>query len=394
MKKTVGALVGVLACSPLMLALPVVIVGAGNASATAASCPPGGAQGVDSSAVAAQVESILKGSSPMSAPNVAGLDKPDEQIPNAKTIQATGVAMRIPLRGQIVALATALQESGLRNINYGDRDSLGLFQQRPSQGWGTPAQIMQPVYASTKFYEALQQVSGWQSMTVTQAAQAVQRSGFPDAYAKWESLATALQKAIEPLLSPSGTASPPRGGSPMLAPAPSGGATASPSPSTGGCGTSTTGGDGTDFGTIPAGSLPAGYAIPADAPQQVQTAIRWALGQLGTPYQWGGTCANSHGADPMGRCDCSSLMQMSYKAAGVSLERTTYDQVKQGAAVSADALKPGDLLFTRGTAAVPEHVGMFIGSGVIVQAPKTSDVVKISTLAEWRPQILAARRVV
>ncbi|MGW3073955.1 C40 family peptidase [Kitasatospora sp. NPDC001132] len=395
MKKTVGTLVGVVACGPLLLALPVVIVGAGNASATSASCPPGGGpQGVDSSAVAAQVESILKGSSPLSAPSVAGLDKPDEQVPNAKTIQATGVAMHIPVRGQIVALATALQESGLRNVNGGDRDSLGLFQQRPSQGWGTAAQIMQPVYASTKFYEALNQVSGWQSMTVTQAAQAVQRSGYPDAYAKWEPLATALQKAIEPLLAPAGTASPPPGGNPTPTPSPSAGATASPSPGTGSCGTSTTGGDGTDFGTIPAGSLPAGYAIPADAPQQVQTAIRWALGQLGTPYQWGGSCASAHGPDPMGRCDCSSLMQMAYKAAGVSLERTTYAQVKQGTAVSTDALKPGDLLFTRGTAAAPEHVGMFIGSGLVVQAPKTGDVVKISTLAEWRPEILAARRVV
>ncbi|MGW3041194.1 C40 family peptidase [Kitasatospora sp. NPDC001159] len=395
MKKTFGALVGVVACGPLMLALPVVIVGAGNASAKSASCPPGGGpQDVDSSAVAAQVESILKGSSPLSAPNVAGLDKPDEQIPNAKTIQATGVAMHIPVRGQIVALATALQESGLRNVNGGDRDSVGLFQQRPSQGWGTAAQIMQPVYASTKFYEALNQVSGWQSMTITQAAQAVQRSGYPDAYAKWEPLATALQKAIEPLLAPAGTASPPPGGNPTPAPSPSTGTTASPSPGTGSCGTSTTGGDGTDFATIPAGSLPVGYTIPADAPQQVQTAIRWALGQLGTPYQWGGTCANAHGPDPMGRCDCSSLMQMAYKAAGVSLERTTYAQVKQGTAVSTDALKPGDLLFTRGTAAVPEHVGMYIGSGLVVQAPKTGDVVKISTLAEWRPEILAARRVV
>ncbi|MFF3069172.1 C40 family peptidase [Kitasatospora sp. NPDC057936] len=391
MKKTAGALVGVLACGPLLLALPVVIVGAGNASAASASCPPGGAQGVDSSAVAAQVESILKGSSPLSAPNVAGLDKPDEQIPNAKTIQATGVAMHIPARGQIVALATALQESGLRNINYGDRDSLGLFQQRPSQGWGTAAQIMQPVYASTKFYEALQQVSGWQSMTVTQAAQAVQRSGFPDAYAKWEPLATALQKAIEPLLTPTGTASPPPGGSPTPAPTPSGGGTASPSPSTDGCGS---GADGSNFGTIPAGSLPAGYTIPTDAPPQIQTAIRWALGQLGTPYQWGGNCNDPHGADPMGRCDCSSLMQASYRAAGVTLSRTTYTQVGEGQPVTVDSLKPGDLLFTEGAAQVPEHVGMFIGGGLIVQAPHTGDVVKISTLAEWRPQILAARRVV
>ncbi|MFE4972876.1 C40 family peptidase [Kitasatospora sp. NPDC056651] len=388
MKKTVGALVGVVACGPLMLALPVAIVGAGSASAsTSSSCPPGGStQGVDSSAVAAQVEAILKGSSPLSAPAVAGLSKPSEQIPNARTIQATGVAMRIPVRGQVVALATALQESELRNVNGGDRDSLGLFQQRPSQGWGTPEQIMQPVYASTKFYEALQKVSGWESMTVTQAAQAVQRSGFPDAYAKWQPLAEALQKALALLLTPTS------GASPTVNLTPTAGASASPTAG-GGCGTPTAGGDGSDFGTIPAGSLPNGYTIPADAPQPVQTAIRWALGQLGTAYQWGGTCANSHGADPMGRCDCSSLMQMAYRSAGVSLERTTYDQVKQGTAVSADALKPGDLLFTRGSAAVPEHVGMFIGSGLIVHAPKTGDVVKISTLASWRPEILAARRV-
>ncbi|MFJ9447954.1 C40 family peptidase [Kitasatospora sp. NPDC101235] len=393
MKKTVGALVGVVACGPLVLALPVAIVGAGNASAAApSSCPPGGnSQGVDSSAVAAQVEAILKGSSPLSAPAVAGLSKPSEQIPNARAIQATGVAMHIPVRGQVVALATALQESELRNVNGGDRDSLGLFQQRPSQGWGTPEQIMQPVYASTKFYEALQKVNGWESMTVTQAAQAVQRSGFPDAYAKWQPLAEALQKALASLLAPAAGTSPTPNPTPTLTPT----ASASASPAAGGgCGTPTAGGDGSDFGTIPAGSLPGGYMIPADAPQPVQTAIRWALGQLGTAYQWGGSCANSHGADPMGRCDCSSLMQMAYRSAGVSLERTTYDQVKQGTAASADALKPGDLLFTRGTAAVPEHVGMFIGNGLIVHAPKTGDVVKISTLASWRPEILAVRRVV
>ncbi|MEU8926134.1 NlpC/P60 family protein [Kitasatospora sp. NPDC048545] len=394
MKKTVGALVGVVACGPLVLALPMAIAGAGNASAAASSsCPPGegNPQGVDSSAVGAQVEAILKGSSPLSAPAVAGLSKPSEQIPNAKTIQATGVAMHIPVRGQVVALATALQESELRNVNGGDRDSLGLFQQRPSQGWGTPEQIMQPVYTSTKFYEALQKVSGWESMTVTQAAQAVQRSGFPDAYAKWQPLAEALQKALAPLFAPtSGTSSTLN---PTPAPTPTAGASASPTAG-GGCGTPTAGGDGSDFGTIPAGSLPGGYTIPADAPQPVQTAIRWALGQLGTAYQWGGTCANSHGADPMGRCDCSSLIQMAYRTAGVSLERTTYDQVKQGITASADSLKPGDLLFTRGTAAVPEHVGMFIGSGLIVHAPKTGDVVKISTLASWRPEILAVRRVV
>ncbi|MEE1786895.1 C40 family peptidase [Streptomyces sp. SP17BM10] len=387
MRKSAGTLLGLVAAGPLALALPIVVAAAGSASATC--IPAGDAQAVDTAAVAQQVKAILNGSSPLSAPGVAGLEKPDEQIPNAKVVQATGVAMHIPVRGQIVALATALQESGLRNISYGDRDSLGLFQQRPSQGWGTAEQIMQPVYASTKFFEGLKQVSGWESMTITQAAQAVQRSGYPDAYAKWEPLATALQQAIAPLLADPGSGSTASPG-PSTSPSPTPPTTASP-PAGSGC--STAGGNGSNFGTIPPGTLPEGYAIPADAPPQVQTAIRWALGQLGTPYQWGGTCADSHGTDPMGRCDCSSLTQMAYKAAGITLTRTTYTQVTEGTAVSAGALKPGDLLFTRGNALRPEHVGMFIGGGLVVHAPKTGDVVKVSTLASWQPEILAARRV-
>ncbi|WP_369392829.1 C40 family peptidase [Streptomyces sp. CG1] len=381
MKKTTGAVVGLFASGPLLLAVPILAIGAGTASA---SCSTGGAQAVDTSAVAAQVKAILDGGGKGTV-SVPGLDDPAEQVPNAKTIQATGVAMNIPARGQIVALATALQESGLRNLTYGDRDSLGLFQQRPSQGWGTANEVLDPVRASTKFYEALEKVSGWQSLSVTQAAQAVQGSGFPEAYAKWEPLATALQKAIEPLLSKAGGASP--------SPSPSGSAgTGSPPPSTAsGC---TADGDGTGFGTIPPGALPAGYKIPADASPKVQTAIRWALGQLDTPYQWGGSCTDSHGPDPMGRCDCSSLMQQSYKAAGVTLTRTTYTQVKEGKPVSVDALQPGDLVFTEGTAEVPEHVGMVIGQGLIVNAPHSGDVVRLATLASWKPQILAARRVV
>ncbi|MET8740773.1 C40 family peptidase [Streptomyces sp. NPDC004728] len=381
MKKTTKGVVVLCATAPLLMAVPILAIGAGTASA---SCSTGEAQDVDTAAVATQVKAILDGGDKGSV-SVPGLDDPAEQVPNAKTVQATGVAMNIPARGQVVALATALQESGLRNLTYGDRDSLGLFQQRPSQGWGTANEILDPVHASTKFYEGLRKVSGWQSLSVTQAAQAVQRSGFPEAYAKWELLATALQKAIEPLLQEAGNASP--------SPSPSGSVgTGGPSPSTaGGCSAD---GDGTDFGTIPPGAVSAEYKIPVDAPREVQTAIRWALGQLGTPYQWGGSCTESHGKNPMGRCDCSSLMQQAYKAAGVTLTRTTYTQVKEGKAVSADTLRPGDLLFTEGTAAVPEHVGMAIGQGLIVHAPRTGDVVRITTLASWKPRILAARRVV
>ncbi|MFB7109182.1 C40 family peptidase [Streptomyces sp. NPDC056291] len=381
MKKTTGAVVGLFASGPLLLAVPILAVGAGTASA---SCSTGGTQAVDTSAVAAQVKAILDGGGKGTV-SVPGLEDPAEQIPNAKAIQATGVAMNVPARGQIVALATALQESGLQNLTYGDRDSLGLFQQRPSQGWGTANEILDPVHASQMFYEALEKVSGWQSLSVPQAAQAVQKSGFPGAYAKWEPLATALQQAIEPLLSKASGTSP--------SPSPSGSdSTASAAPST--AGSCTAGGDGADFGTIPPGAVPARYKIPADAPPKVQTAIRWALGQLGTPYQWGGSCTHSHGPDPMGRCDCSSLMQQSYKAAGVTLARTTYTQVREGKPVSVDALQPGDLVFTEGTAEVPEHVGMVVGQGLIVHAPHSGDVVRLATLASWKPQILAARRVI
>jgi hypothetical protein len=119
-----------------------------------------------------------------------------KQRKNAETIFRVGVAIGVPKRGEIVALATAMQESQLYNLgNLGsrnDHDSLGLFQQRPSMGWGSPAELTDPVYAATSFYLALQSVSGWKSMSVTAAAQSVQRSGFPRAYAKWEADATAL----------------------------------------------------------------------------------------------------------------------------------------------------------------------------------------------------------
>ncbi|MFD9592551.1 C40 family peptidase [Kitasatospora sp. NPDC059973] len=362
---------------PLMIGFPAVAVMA-NDAASKANCSTG-AQQVDAAAVAAQVQQILAGKAGPTTP-VSGLNEPTTQIPNAKVIVATGIAMQVPARGQVIALATALQESGLQNLGYGDRDSLGLFQQRPSQGWGTPAQLQDPVYASTAFYKALLKVDGWQQLPLTEAAQAVQKSGYPDAYAKWESLASALQQAIFQAL----------GGS-SLTPAPSPSPGSPPPPATTSCGTD---GSGIDWGTIPPGTLPTGYVIPTDAPQAVQSAIRYALGQLGTPYQWGGSCTAPHGPDPMARCDCSSLMQQSYHAGGITLTRTTYTQVSEGTAVSVDALKPGDLLFTEPGPEGPGHVGMYIGQGLVVQAPHTGDVVKISTLESWRPDIVAARRIV
>ncbi len=119
-----------------------------------------------------------------------------EQAQNAALIAGTATQRGLPGRAATIGLATALQESRLENIDYGDRDSVGLFQQRPSQGWGTVAEIMDPVYSTGAFYDGLVEVPGYEQLEVTVAAQAVQRSGFPDAYAQHETRARAWASAL------------------------------------------------------------------------------------------------------------------------------------------------------------------------------------------------------
>lgn len=118
------------------------------------------------------------------------------QADNAALIAATSLRRDLPARAATIAIATALQESRLENIDYGDRDSIGLFQQRPSQGWGTVEQIMDPVYSTDAFYDVLITVEGYQELPVTQAAQKVQRSAFPDAYAQHEDKSRAWASAL------------------------------------------------------------------------------------------------------------------------------------------------------------------------------------------------------
>ncbi|MFE9694579.1 hypothetical protein [Micromonospora sp. NPDC005806] len=140
---------------------------------------------------------------------VAGLDQ--RQMDNAKAIVDVGRAMKMPRKALVVAVATAMQESNLYNLasdvlpesydyphqgSGSDHDSIGLFQQRPSSGWGTIAQIMRPAYAARAFFSALNEVPGWADMSLTQAAQAVQVSAFPDAYAQHEERATTVVAAL------------------------------------------------------------------------------------------------------------------------------------------------------------------------------------------------------
>ncbi|MER7416902.1 hypothetical protein ABT346_08980 [Micromonospora peucetia] len=140
---------------------------------------------------------------------VAGLTQ--AQMDNAKVIVDVGVELKMPRRALVVAVATSMQESRLYNLasdvlpestryphqgSGSDHDSVGLFQQRPSSGWGTVRELMRPSYAARAFYEALRDVPGWQQMSVAGAAQAVQVSAFPDAYAQHEGLATTVVAAL------------------------------------------------------------------------------------------------------------------------------------------------------------------------------------------------------
>jgi cell wall-associated NlpC family hydrolase len=270
----------------------------------------------------------------------------------------------------VIAIATALQESTLRNLeNAVDHDSLGLFQQRPSQGWGTREQILDPVYASNSFYNRLVRVPNWQTRPLTEAAQAVQRSAYPNAYAKWEPLATKLANTF-----------------------------AADTPALPDTGIIDCSGEGDGLPAAGDVDLPDGLTLPTGTPPQVATAIAWALAQRGTPYRFGGSCTDPHGSDPSKRCDCSSLMQQAYAHAGIHIARTTLDQVHEGVAVpSVNAIAPGDLVLiagSLGSRSRPRHVGMYIGQGLIVNAPKTGDVVKVIPLSSWRKQIAAIRRIV
>jgi peptidoglycan DL-endopeptidase CwlO len=247
-------------------------------------------------------------------------DLSEEQLRNAATIIGVAREMGAPPRAWLVALATAMQESTLRNINYGDRDSLGLFQQRPSQGWGSPAQVTDPIYSTTIFIERLLEVPSWEQMPVTVAAQTVQRSAFPDAYAKWEGLAADLVGNLADVVDPAN------------------------------CGPG-------------AASLPEGVA---------RTAISFALGEVGKPYLWGGT-----GPD---RYDCSGLLLRAFQTAGINLPRVSRQQFYAGGHVPVRQMLPGDLLFYAtdpGDPSTIHHVAMYIGDDQMVEAPYTGEFVRV-----------------
>jgi cell wall-associated NlpC family hydrolase len=260
----------------------------------------------------------------------------DEQKRNAATIIAVGKEMGLPSRAWLVALATAMQESTLRNIDYGDRDSLGLFQQRPSQGWGSPAEVTDPQYSARKFYDALQGSGNWEAKPVTKAAQDVQRSAFPNAYAKWEGLAAQLVGTLADVPDPSG------------------------------CGSGSA-------------SLPVGVA---------RTAIDAALKEVGKPYVWG-----AEGPDTY---DCSGLMQWAYNLAGINLPRVSRDQFRAGGHVPVREAQPGDLMFyatDRSDPTTIHHVFLYMGDGQMVEAPYSGQNVRVQKVSwDYRELVPLATR--
>ena len=308
-----------------------------------------------------------------------------EQTANAQTITAAAISAGLPRRAAVLAVATAIVESGLLNLNHGDRDSVGLFQQRPSQGWGTIAEILNPAYAANQFYRHLQGLPGWQVLSPGQAEQAVQRSANPGAYAPQEAPAADLVAKF--WTGPDNPPPPPAGAAQMVAGPPQAGQQPTVAAALLGC--PDQGGSNLPLGpaTLDARKPPPGFTLPADPRQRA--ALAYALAQVGKPYVWGAEGPNAF--------DCSGLMQASYAAAGVAITRTTSTQVSDGAPVAGlGQLTPGDLLFipgADGTAAHPGHVGMYAGDGVIVDAYDTSKGVILEKLAAWQNKIVSIRHI-
>lgn len=271
----------------------------------------------------------------------AGITLSASQLQIAGTAVGVAKQRKLPAQASIDVIAAGMQESTLTNLSGGDRDSLGFLQQRPSQGWGTGAQIMDPAYAGGRFFDHLVNVPNWQNLPATVAIQDVQISGTPTAYAKWVPMATALAASLL--------------GDPSVA------LTCAPG---------------------------AGGTAPKQAPNaKIGTVLARARAQLGLPYCFaGGTSTGpTHGVGGSG-CegqtvgfDCSGLALYAYAGVGVSLEHSAADQYTDPAGhhVPITQVQPGDLVFLSSNGSQPgiHHVatiwsttGKPDGSGQIIEA--------------------------
>lgn len=292
------------------------------------------------------------------------------QVKNAASIVAVGQQMGIPENGLVIALMTALQESTLKmyanktvpgSLGYPhdavgqDHDSLGLFQQRPTAGWGSIAELMDAEYNAKAFFGGPNgpnkgspaglldnrqwgdmPAGSWESLPLGVAAQRVQVSAFPDAYDKWEPVAKGLVAAVSGMNPNAGT----------------------------NCGVA-------DGNTIDA----AGVVAPSEEAKIAIAAAREHVGK--TWYSWGGGNADGpskgigKGAGTVG-FDCSGLTLYAYAQAGITLPRLSYDQDRVGIKVTKDDLSPGDLVYWKDG----WHVAIYVGDGKVIHAPRTGKQVE------------------
>lgn len=244
----------------------------------------------------------------------AQLDNESKQT--AALIISIGKQRQLPPRAWQIALQAGKVESNLHDLDHGDLDSLGIFQMRPSENWGTPDQIRNPDYAINKFYDVLLGVGGWEQLRPGDAAQAVERSAFPDRYNEWEALAFFLITNI-------------------------------------------------------ANITDTGCGQPRPPSEVAGKVISFALAQLGKPYVWGATGPDTY--------DCSGLTQKAYLAAGITIPRVAADQYAGGGPkLPIDQAQPGDLLFWATDPSNPvtiHHVAIYLGNDEVVQAPQTGELV-------------------
>lgn len=282
------------------------------------------------------------GNPPQELADVVGKDNVEVANRHVKVITDASIEAGLPARAAVIAVATAIQESRLANLEGGDRDSAGLFQQRPSMGWGSLIQIRDPRLSSLAFFGAadhttnpgLKDIPDWQQLPLTEAAQAVQRSGFPDAYAQWEQLSIQLvsQFLTDGVVRPIDSDCP--GGSPISG--------------------------------------------------EVGSVVDAAKSQLGVPYSWGGggPSGPSEGfglGEGVVGFDCSSLMQFAWwqgTGGAVALPRVSRAQHAALPPVDPANVAPGDLIFLQKNGQV-HHVGMVIENGGIIHAPRTGKNVSI-----------------
>jgi len=351
------------ACSlPVIALLGLLVLIGGAASPEAQALDPG----------------VVTGSVCATTGPIVGLS--DAAAQNARTVAAVA-ASRGGDQAALIALMTGITEWGLRILGNPhdpsgdglpaqgvgfDHDSLGIFQQRPS--WGTAQQRLDPAASANLFLNRLLKHADWRSVDPWQAAQDVQVSAYDGDPRPANHFSSIYGGNYQPSLAQADRIL-------KFIPADSAKLTCG-----GGVGAVPT-------GPVGRNGLPVGYTVPSGTSPAATKAVLYALAQQGKPYVFGAAGPDSY--------DCSGLMLAAWAQAGVALAHDTRVQVRAGVATDAAHLSPGDLVLTPGsdgTLSSPGHVGMFIGAGLVLEAPQTGDVVKVVTYASFVSDGLAGLR--